>query len=115
MRIERGAFTDYLALARHHYVSAMPACPVLVLRAMKWGILAGVLVVSMPTMNGAWRRIAWKEQPEDRSQRVRWLNAHVRTLSRLVIDPRVRGLGIATALVRKYLADPVTERTEASA
>lgn len=79
------------------------------------GALAGVLVVSRPTLNARWRRLAWPGRYEDRDLRARAvrLNAEVRTISRLIVDPRFRACGVGTRLVRAYLADPLTARTEA--
>ncbi|MDX2016149.1 MAG: hypothetical protein SFY95_00755 [Planctomycetota bacterium] len=37
----------------------------------------------------------------------------MRCISRVIVDPRVRGLGIASALIRAYLARPETDLTEA--
>ena len=48
-------------------------------------------------------------------QRARLLNAEVRCISRVVVDPRWRGLGLAVALVRHALATAETTYTEALA
>jgi hypothetical protein len=54
--ISRGARPDLDALRRFHYCAGRPGPPVLVLRARLGQELAGVLVVSRPTLNGWWRR-----------------------------------------------------------
>jgi GNAT superfamily N-acetyltransferase len=107
-----GAAHDYDWLARHHYRAHRPATLARVLCARVDGLAgpAGVLVVSMPTLRGSWRRSAW---PECSLRTPRELNERVRCISRVIVDPRVRGLGVATALVRAYLAGPDTEKTEA--
>ncbi len=81
------------------------------------GDLAGVLVVANPTLNGAWRREAWPRlmAGADKREAARVLNARVRTIARVVVEPRYRGLGVAKALVRAYLRDPCTDHTEALA
>lgn len=79
---------------------------------------AGVLVVSMPTLNAGWRDRAWpgwRPAGEGRRESAARLNAGLRTISRVVIDPRFRGMGLAAALVREYLRRPLTGRTEAIA
>jgi GNAT superfamily N-acetyltransferase len=43
------------------------------------------------------------------------LNAEVRCISRVVVDPRWRGLGLAVRLVKAALAEPTTPITEALA
>lgn len=116
MKIEPGHTADYDALRASHYLSAPPANPVRYLRARIDGETAGVLVVAMPTLNGAWRSVAWGE-PSSRCRRARAheLNRTLRTIARVIVDPRRRGLGIATSLVRAYLCDPDSPRTEAIA
>jgi GNAT superfamily N-acetyltransferase len=116
VRIERAGWSAYASLARYHYRAGAPATCVLVLAARLRGEHAGVLVVSMPTLNGAWRR-AWgdryigRDAPGKR-RAARDLNAEVRTISRVIVHPRYRALGVATSLVRAYLRRPLTPRTE---
>lgn len=126
--IEPGTRADFDALAHWHYRAGPPATFAAVLRAvdvdgvMDGGppVLAGVLVVSHPTLNGPWRERAWPGamdtmDDDDPATRARQLNAMVRTISRVVVDPRYRGAGVASALVRAYLDRPLTPLTEAVA
>lgn len=114
-----GSIADYARLSAFHYLAGPPATHVRVLAARDRGAeTVGVLVVSMPTLDGAWRDVAWPgryraKRAGERSARLKRLNAEVRTISRVVVDPRWRGLGVARRLVEAYLADPLTERTEA--
>lgn len=116
-RIGEGTFDDYRALARFHYRAGAPAWPVRVLRAHADGEVAGVLVAARPTLNGSWRREAWPDlcRGPDKREAARVLNARVRTIARVIVDPRYRGLGVAKALVRAYLDDACTSHTEAVA
>ncbi len=124
--IHSGTMEDYASVAHLHYRSGPPATIVRVMRAMRRvprfidpsrEILAGVLVVSMPTLNGGWRDRAWPGvfPKHDKRRNAHLLNEHIRTISRVIVDPRSRGLGVATALVRAYLDNPLTQGTEASA
>lgn len=117
--IEAGTLADYDALAGLHYRSGRPASIVKTIRAADalTGEIAGVLVVAMPTLNGAWRRLAWPGRYETGNKRVdaRRLNDEVRRIARVVVDPRHRGVGLASRLVRAYLDEPLTARTEAVA
>lgn len=171
--ISRGTPADYLALARFHYRAAPPATIVHILRATDdtTTLLAGVLLISMPPLNAAWRRHAWQDWDEGTRHQARGtrqdpsgatapglgavrstpkrpgphplaksppnpdagclppdvsppsphrraalhLNASLRTISRVIVDPRCRGLGVARRLVQHYLAHPLTPRTEALA
>jgi GNAT superfamily N-acetyltransferase len=117
LRIRRGSIHDYDLLAGFHYRSGRPATFVRVLVARAEGEVAGVLVVSNPTLNGAWRRLAWpgRFSGPDKQLAAARLNADVRCISRVVVDPRFRGLGVGTRLVRSYLRRPMTVCTEAVA
>lgn len=117
-----GTRADYLALARFHYRAGPPvkSSRYFTLRTDDQSrSLVGVLVVSPPVLNGTWRRAAWPHWPAlhttDRREAARALNANLRVISRVIIDPRYRGLGLASQLVREYLANPLTPRTEALA
>jgi len=114
-----GSMRDYKALASLHYRAGSPAVPVKTLcaRDMRTGEIIGVLVVCMPTLNGAWRRLAWRDRYHTGDKRVnaRRLNDEVRRIARVIVDPRYRALGVATALVRAYLDNPLTPCTEAVA
>ena len=116
--ISRGTYADYLALERFHYRSSSPATRVRLLAARDegTGILAGVLVVSMPTLNGRWRDLAWPgERPRDRRESAWWINREIRCLSRVIVEPRFRGQSIARRLVEAYLHAPDSPKTEAIA
>jgi GNAT superfamily N-acetyltransferase len=115
LEIRPGVYADYLAMARWHYRAGAPAAPVRILRAACEGLRVGVLVVTMPTLMSRWRAVAWPELglvDSDARGRARTLNRRVRTLARLIVDPRFRGVGVARALVAAYLNDPLTSHTE---
>jgi GNAT superfamily N-acetyltransferase len=135
--IEAGTRADYGALSRWHYRGGPPATFALVLRAVDLEpaphaepTLAGVLVISHPTLNGPWRERAWPgaltpersagspphdKATHDKAAAARRLNAMVRTISRVIVDPRYRGNGVGSALVRAYVDHPLTPLTEAIA
>lgn len=97
------------------FVLATPA-----LRGVEPQEVVGVLGVSMPALNapGRWRERAWPDlfpSPTDRRAHAHSVNRHLRTISRVIVDPRFRGVGIASALVRAYVASPLTVATEALA
>jgi len=122
IRVEPGSLDDYRALKHHHYRVNEPAAPSCVLRAVRethaiGDTTAGVLLVTRPTLNAAWRRRAWGDayNTGDKRTDARRLNAEVRVIARLIVEPRSRSLGVASRLIRAYLADPLTRRTEALA
>jgi ABC-type lipoprotein export system ATPase subunit len=104
------------ALAPFHYLASRPATVERVIAA--WdrasGELAGALATSRPTLNGAWRERAWPGRFAGRSAATR-INRDLRCVSRVIVDPRFRGLGLASGLVRRYLCAPDTVCTEAVA
>lgn len=116
IEIAPGVVGDYTRLARLHYRSAAPATIARILTATDaaTGEVAGVLVTSRPTLNGSWRAIAWPGRFDTGTlgERAQRLNRELRTISRVIIDPRYRGAGLASGLVRRYLCDPETALTE---
>lgn len=109
---------DYYALAAWHYRAGRPAVVSRVLRAVdERGTPLGVLVVSMPVLNATWRAEAWPGWLSGLSKRdaAAQLVAKVRTIARVVVRPCWRGRGVGSLLVRAYLAEPITQRTEALA
>jgi GNAT superfamily N-acetyltransferase len=123
-----GDRADYDALAPYHYRAGPPATfeRILVARARARdrspadpaaASPVGVLVVSRPTLNGPWRRAAWSARYASGrpGADARRLNREVRAISRVIVDPRYRGRGVATRLLRAYLDRPLTPRTEAVA
>jgi len=117
IRIEPGVRADYDALARFHYRAGPPGTCVRVLRATEGPSLVGVLVVSMPTLNGAWRETAWPGWLTglNARERAKEINQRLRVISRVIVESRWRGMGVGRRLVRAYLASPLTPRTEAIA
>jgi hypothetical protein len=118
LRVRAGMRAEYERLAALHYRAAAPATVDLVLAAEEPGAGAvGVLVVSRPVLNARWRERAWpgRYSTGDKRRDAARLNAEVRAISRVVVDPRFRALGVARRLVRAYLDAPLTARTEAAA
>jgi len=117
--IAPGSMADYAELARHHYRAGRPARPsrVLAARDVRTGALAGALVECFPTLNGAWREWAWPgvfTGPDRRASALR-LNAQVRRIARVVVEPAHRGAGLAQRLVERALATADTPCAEAVA
>lgn len=115
-RIMPGVPADYAPLARWHYRAGAPATFAGVWRAVDGGgRVVGVLVVSRPTLNATWRERAWGATFASRRGKAalaRRVNDEVRTISRVVVVPAWRGVGVARALVAAYLRRPLTRRTE---
>lgn len=128
---EPGTLADYRTLAAFHYRAGNPPGGsriwVLRRRATRRGHparalgstreIVGVIAVSRPVLNGPWRRAAWPGvfDTGDRRADARAINRNLRVISRVVVDPRYRALGLAARLVRSYLRRPLTPCTEAIA
>jgi hypothetical protein len=127
-----GCLRDYGALAAFHYLRHRPAGAkrVLVLADCRPTVVGrfaqrraeqrvvGVLVESLPALGCVLRNVAtggryagWS----DRRASARLLNAEVRCISRVVVHPQWRGLGLAVRLVGRALATMTTPYTEALA
>lgn len=121
--IEPGTIDDYHALKHHHYLGSDPRSIARIDRALRTcpithaPILAAVLVVTYPTLNASWRDRAWPHRytAGTKSQNAKRINNELRRIARVIVAPHSRGLGIATTLVRNYLANPLTPATEAIA
>lgn len=122
LRVEPGCAEDYRSLEAFHYRPARPATLARILRVVDPGpvrggdrVLAGVLVVSYPALWGTWRRGALPGLFDSvkAARDAERVNRLVRTITRVIVDPRYRGIGAATQLVRAYLSDPCTRVTEA--
>jgi GNAT superfamily N-acetyltransferase len=137
--LRRGTLRDYMALAEHHYRAKRPATVtrVLVLEHAApsvterflalWGgqptaarrpQIVGVLVESMPVL-ACYARDAVLGMRyaglKDVRQRARRVNAELRCISRVVVHPQWRGLGLAVRLVTAALAEPATIFTQSLA
>jgi GNAT superfamily N-acetyltransferase len=66
----------------------------------------GVIVYTMPAMEIAARNLALAQMftsCRNRSDRMKIINKNIRCISRVIIDPRYRGLGLASRLVRETM------------
>lgn len=120
--LETGAAGDYRALARFHYCAGPPAtwARVVVCRFLPADLdepaqPAGVAVLSWPSLNSSARDAALNLSRLGRARRRAWINRHVRVISRVIVHPRFRGLGLASLLVRRICRECPTRYVEAFA
>jgi hypothetical protein len=113
LQIVPGKVDDYKELAHYHYRSsqlgpfiaifALRANPILAARS---GVKAiGVIVYATPTAGLELRNIATDHlfAGLDKSTQLALLNKYIRRISRVIIEPRFRGLGLASRLVRETM------------
>jgi GNAT superfamily N-acetyltransferase len=122
LKIFPGKITDYESLARFHYRDSAvgPVSNIFVIadqhpqRKLSAGTV-GVIVYCMPAPNNAARNIATDGffTGLDRASSLQLLNNNLRTMSRLIIEPRYRGLGLASWLVAETMDEVGTPMIEA--
>ncbi len=77
--------------------------------------VVAVGVLSFPSFRSAPRERVLNLTDLSHRPRLRFTNDHLRTISRVVVHPQFRGLGLASELVRKLIETCPTRYVEASA
>jgi len=106
LRIVPGSTDDYKALAHYHYRDSRigPYAAIFTLKG-DFGRPAGVIVYTMPAPALELRNIATDNMFAgfDRSTQLALVNKNIRCISRVIIEPRFRGLGLASRLVSQTM------------
>ena len=118
-RIARGGWPDYQQLARFHYRPGEPRCwsRIWVVRYHAPGAaprLVAVAVLSHPMRFASGRRRALGLRGT-LGVELRFINRHVRTISRVIVHPQFRALGLSSRLVRWVCTHCETRYVEAVA
>ncbi|MFQ6034389.1 MAG: hypothetical protein ACE5NM_00890 [Sedimentisphaerales bacterium] len=106
LEIVAGSVDDYKALAHYHYrdshLGPFQAIFALKLHGKK---AVGVIVYTMPTPALELRNIATNNLfvGFDRATQLALINKNIRCISRVIIEPRFRSLGLASRLVRETM------------
>jgi len=112
LEIVPGNLGDYEQLAAYHYRGERPVAvkAVYALRSREAGGLlgrrpAGVIVYTMPNPRVELRTLATggRFAGLDRHTELELLNRSVRCIARVIVEPRLRGIGLATRLVRETM------------
>ncbi len=112
LHIVSGDLADYRQLAAHHYRDSCPVAVKAVFSLRPKRALpglgdkpAGVIVYAMPTPRVPQRRLATGGifADFDRQTELSLINRNVRCIARIVIEPRLRGIGLAHRLVRETM------------
>lgn len=128
LHIRPGTTADYAHLEHFHYRSGHPGAVTRVLVARYVGpgvgghdaangMIAGALVEALPSLGCTLRNVALPGRFHcgNRSLDAARLNREMRTISRVVVHPIFRSVGLAVELVRHALADAHTPYIEALA
>jgi hypothetical protein len=113
LKIVQGTIADYKPLARFHYRDSRTGPIAAVYKIidthpMRAEIepVVGIIIYSMPACSVQLRNIATEglfNKLGDASAAMQLVNANVRTIARVVIEPRYRSLGLAWQLVKKTM------------
>jgi ABC-type ATPase with predicted acetyltransferase domain len=119
LRVERGDWRSYKQLSRFHYRPKHPRNWSQIWR-VTYEPPAGnrraiaVAVVSYPTRFSSSRFRVFGISGM-RKQHLRFINRHIRTISRVIVHPQFRALGLSSLLVRCICKHSDTRYTEAMA
>jgi hypothetical protein len=113
VQIVSGCLDDYGRLAHYHYRDSRPGPfeRIFVLRSEAAGPARkktiGVVVYSMPSPRLELRGIVTDNffSGFDRNTQLELINRNIRCISRVIIEPRFRGLGLASRLVRQTMPE----------
>jgi|GEM_PF-1253582 len=115
-----GKFNDFKTLERFHYRPRRPRTIADVVAA--WHQLPhvpprciGVGVLSWPTACQATRHKVLLLNDLSYGEKLRFANVNIRTISRVVVHPTFRSLGVSTAIVRALIARCPTRYIESAA
>ena len=113
LQITKGSRCDYEQLCRYHYrqVQLGPYAAIFSLKgsgrlaAALNNTPAAVIVYSFPTPANELRNIALGDYFSglDRATKLSLINRDIRTISRVIVEPRFRGLGLAVKIVRETM------------
>jgi hypothetical protein len=111
LEIVPGTRADYESLSHYHYREPnMGPCAAIFALKGKFRTaerleVAGVIVYSMPTAGAQMRNIATGGifAGLDRTTQLKLINNNIRIISRVIIEPRFRSLGLAVRLVRETM------------
>jgi len=107
LQIVPGRLDDYKWLSRYHYLGGHPgpASAIFVLNQPGGKTPVGVIVYSTSPAVLELRNIATDHifAGLDRSTQLALINANIRRISRVIVEPRFRGLGLASRLVRETM------------
>jgi ABC-type lipoprotein export system ATPase subunit/GNAT superfamily N-acetyltransferase len=97
MRVEQGSIADWKRLCGFHYRGHRVAAPRRVFRLVRFDELCGVIVYAFPPPACYGRRLVLPRMS------MQELNGQVSTISRVVVHPKYRSIGLGAKLIRETL------------
>jgi hypothetical protein len=112
LQIVRGCLDDYKKLAHYHYRDRRLTACAAVFAMRHRDETIGVIVYSMPTPGAEFRNVATGNLfvGLDRATQMALVNKNIRCISRVIVEPRFRGLSLASRLVRETMMSPSSRR-----
>jgi len=116
-----GNIDDYRTLQRFHYRARRPAtwCRVVAARFAWPGraapVTVAVGVLSWPTACSRGRQRAFAMNGWTYGEQLLFANANIRTISRVIVHPTFRSLGLSTRIIRRLIELCPTRYVEAAA
>jgi len=108
MQVEEGTFQDYKALSQFHYRAGCCPPPRKIFALKRKGELCGVIVYGFPSPVTFGRSKVWRGTLQE-------LQREVSTISRVVVHPKYRSIGLGARLVSETLGLAGTACVEAVA
>jgi ABC-type lipoprotein export system ATPase subunit/predicted N-acetyltransferase YhbS len=105
MRIAEGTLQDYKQLSQFHYRTATCPAPKKIFTLKRKGETVGAIVYSYPPPICFGRAKAWKGT-------IQQLQREVSSISRVVLHPKYRSIGLGTKLIRETLTQAGTPHVE---
>jgi hypothetical protein len=107
IQVVPGCYEDYDKLACYHYRDSNPGpfVAIFTLKDIRQPNPVGVIVYKMPCVGAELRNTATGNflTGLDRSTQLALINKNIRCISRVIIEPRFRGLGLAVRLVSETM------------
>ncbi|HDI07758.1 MAG TPA: ATP-binding cassette domain-containing protein [Candidatus Bathyarchaeota archaeon] len=112
--IEEGTIEDYKALSSFHYRSSRLPPPRKIFKTTRKDKkkLCGVIVYSYPPLACFGRKTAFQLYGIPFNNSLEWINANLSTISRVILHPKYRGIGLGVKLVKETLTKAGTPYVE---
>lgn len=101
--LERGTLDDYRELSRFHYRNSKVTAPQNIFKLNFRGEVIAVIVYTCPLLASAGRNAFTTRYKAATSEVARLLNKEVTLISRIIVHPKFRGIGLARRLIEKTL------------
>lgn len=125
MLLRQGTIHDYVSLKNFHYLPGRPATFARIVAIdfisvrenspIAQSRVAAVGVLSYPTLVHRARHRVFGLTHQTMKQKITWCNAHLRNISRVIVHPQFRSLGLAIELIRSLCDVCPTPFIESSA